>query len=111
MVDSRWVLDPASGSVIAKTTFEVPAARPGSQVLRCSSVPNSLITSAEIAAETSSSRSGVPCAAISSQTRARSVRPPPPPPYSSGMFTPMKPASPSAVHSSSQGFRSAACAM
>ena len=86
------MLEPASGSVIANTIFEVPLARRGSQVSRCSSVPNSVSTSAEIAAETTRSSSGVPAAAISSQTRTSSVSPPPPPPYASGMFTPMNPA-------------------
>ena len=76
----RRVLEPASGSVIANTTLAAPLARPGSQVWRCSSVPNSEIISAEMAADTSSSNSGVPAAAISSQTRASSVSPPPPPP-------------------------------
>ena len=108
VVEMRKVLEPASGSVIANTTLAAPLARPGSQVLRCSSVPNSEIISAEIAADTSNSSSGVPAAAISSQTRASSVSPPPPPPYSSGMFTPMNPASPRACHNSVQGRRSAA---
>ena len=108
VVEMRRVFEPASGSVIANTTLTAPLARPGSQVPRCSSVPKSAIISAEIAADTSSSSSGVPAAAISSQTRASSVSPPPPPPYSSGMLTPMNPASPRACHSSAQGRRAAA---
>ena len=36
VVASRWLLDPASGSVIAKTILLVPLARPGSQRARCS---------------------------------------------------------------------------
>ena len=103
------MLEPASGSVIAKTIVDVPAARPGSHVLRCSSVPNSAITSAQIAADTSSRSSGVPCAASSSPTIDSSVMPPPPPPYSSGTLTPMNPASASRDHSSVQGRRAAAC--
>ena len=86
------MLEPASGSVIAKTTFACPLARPGSHSLRSSGEPNSPITSAEIAAETSRSRSGAPWFAISSQTIASSTSPPPPPPYSSATLTPMKPA-------------------
>src|ERR1035437_153384 len=80
----RRGLEPASGSVIANTILAVPLARPGSQVMRCSPVPNSAIISAEIAADTSSRSSGVPAAAISSQTIASSVRPPPPPPQAPG---------------------------
>ena len=97
---SWWVLEPAFGSVIAKTTFVRPLASPGSHSLRCSSLPNSAITSAEIAAVTSRSRIGAPFAAISSQTIVSSASPPPPPPYSSETFTPMNPAAPSACHSS-----------
>ena len=77
------MLDPAFGSVIAKTTLVRPFARPGSHSLRSSGEPNSPITSAEIAADTSRRRSGVPWFAISSQTIASSTSPPPPPPYSS----------------------------
>ena len=103
------MLDPASGSVIAKTTLARPLARPGSHSLRSSGEPNSPITSAEIAAETSRSSSGAPWFAISSQTIASSTSPPPPPPYSSATLTPMKPASPSALHSSSHGVPARAC--
>ena len=109
VVARRWVLDPASGSVIAKTTFVRPFARPGSHSLRSSGEPNSPITSAEIAAETSRSSSGAPWFAISSQTMASSTSPPPPPPYSSATLTPMNPASPSVLHSSSHGVPARAC--
>ena len=74
------MLEPASGSVIAKTTFSRPLASPGSHSLRCSSVPYSAITAAEIAWVTSSSSIGAPAAAVSSQTIASSTSPPPPPP-------------------------------
>ena len=82
---------------------------PGSHSLRSSGEPNSPITSAEIAAETSRSSSGAPWFAISSQTMASSTSPPPPPPYSSATLTPMNPASPSALHSSSHGVPARAC--
>ena len=42
------MFEPASGSVIAKTILVVPAARPGSHVARCPSVPNRVMTSAEV---------------------------------------------------------------
>jgi hypothetical protein len=46
------------------------------------------------------SSAGQPVAASSSPTIDSSRRPMPPPPYSSGMFTPMKPAWATAVQSS-----------
>jgi hypothetical protein len=94
---------------MAKTTLSRPLARPGNHSLRSSGEPNSPITSAEIAADTSKRRSGVPWFAISSQTIASSTSPPPPPPYSSATLTPTKPPSPSAVQSSSHGVRVRAC--
>ncbi len=109
VVDSRWVLDPASGSVIAKTMMDVPADRAGSHDFRCSSVPKAVITSPQMAVETTSKSSGVPWAAISSPTIDSSLIPPPPPPYSSGRLTPMNPAPASRDHSSVHGSRAAAC--
>jgi hypothetical protein len=103
------VLEPASGSVMAKTIFVRPLARPGSHSLRCSSVPCSQITSAEIAALTTRSSNGAPFAAISSHTIVSSASPPPPPPYSSGTLTPMNPESPSACHSSAHSRPARAC--
>ena len=56
-----------------------------------------------IAGETTISSSEQPAAEISSPTAASADMPSPPPPYSSGMFTPRKPFSASASHSSVGG--------
>jgi hypothetical protein len=84
----RCELEPASGSVIANAILAEPSASPGSQRLRCSSVPNRAMIVPQIAGETTISSSGQPAAASSSHTAARSPSSPPPPPYSSGRFTP-----------------------
>jgi hypothetical protein len=91
--------DPASGSVIANAMIEEPSARPGSQRCFCSSVPNRAITVPQIAGETTIISSPHPAAPSSSQTRESSTIPPPPPPYSSGRFTPRKPALPASCQS------------
>ena len=57
VVDRLWLLEPASGSVMAKTTFS-PCTRPGSHAPRCSSVPKRAMSSALIAADTMISSSG-----------------------------------------------------
>ena len=54
-----WLLDPASGSVIANTIF-VPVTIGRSQRSCCSAVPKCLMSSAQIAGETRMSRSGQP---------------------------------------------------
>jgi hypothetical protein len=84
----RCALEPASGSVIENAIVVVPSAKPGSQRLRCSSVPKREMTVAQIAGDTTIISSGQPAAASSSHTAARSPTPPPPPPYSSGTATP-----------------------
>jgi hypothetical protein len=88
-VPSRWKFEPASGSVIAKTTFSEPSAMPGRKSARCASVPCRASTVPTIAGETTRSSSGQPAAASSSHTIASSVIPPPPPPYDDGTLTPI----------------------
>jgi hypothetical protein len=80
VVSSLWVLEPASGSVMAKTIFSSPLASPGSQRSRCPSVPKRASSVPQIAGDTISSSSGQPWAASSSVTIASSLMPMPPPP-------------------------------
>ena len=79
---------PASGSVIAKATFVVPAAIPRSQTSFCSSLPCRVRIEPTIAGETTISSSDLPAAEISSPTAARPDMPSPPPPHSSGRLMP-----------------------
>ena len=79
---------PASGSVIAKAIFVVPAAIPRSQRSFCWSVPWRARMLPTIAGDTTIRSSDLPAAAISSPTVASPLMPSPPPPHSSGRFTP-----------------------
>ena len=90
-MDSWWVLEPASGSVMANTILVSPLASWGSQVFCWVWLPYRAMTSPEMALETRSSSMGQPWAAVSSQTRVSSARPAPPPPNRSGRLIPMKP--------------------
>ncbi len=101
VVVMRWLLEPASGSVIANAIVMVPSAIPGSQRFFWSSVPNFAMIVPLMAGETTISSSGQPPADISSITMASSYMPAPPPPYSSGRLTPMKPSLPASDHNSS----------
>ena len=67
VVEMLWLLDPASGSVMAKAIFS-PATSRGSQAWRCSSVPKRVMSSAQMAVDTRMSSSGQPWAASSSHT-------------------------------------------
>jgi hypothetical protein len=87
-VTNRWKLEPASGSVMAKTTFSVPVAIAGRWRCFWASVPCRARIVATMAGDTTSSSSGQPAAASSSQTMESSVIPAPPPPYSAGTLTP-----------------------
>jgi hypothetical protein len=87
-VDKLCEFVPASGSVIAKATFVVPAAMPRSQRSFCASVPWRARMLPAIAGDTTIRSSDLPAAAISSPTAARPDIPSPPPPHSSGRFTP-----------------------
>ena len=87
-VEMLCELEPASGSVMANATLVVPAAMPGSQRSRCSSVPCLVTMLPTIAGDTTIRSSEHPAAEISSPTAARAHMPSPPPPYSSGRFTP-----------------------
>ena len=97
----RCELEPASGSVMANAMVIEPSAIPGTQRVRCSSVPNFAMMVPLIAGETTIISSGQPPAESSSITNANSYMPAPPPPYSSGRFTPMKPSCPASRQSSS----------
>ncbi len=99
-VARRWKLEPASGSVIAKTIFCEPSAITGRSSARCASVPCLARIEPTIAGVTTSSSNGQPAAANSSHTIANSVTPAPPPPYSSGRLTPRYPSLPASVHNS-----------
>ncbi|CQD16015.1 hypothetical protein BN970_03386 [Mycolicibacterium conceptionense] len=100
VVVMRWLLDPASGSVIAKAMVIDPSAMPGIQRFFCSSVPNLEMIVPLIAGETTIINRAAPEDAISSITSDSSYMPAPPPPYSSGRFTPMKPSLPASFHNS-----------
>ena len=110
-MDSWWVLEPASGSVMANTIRLSPLASRGSQVFCWVSLPYLAMTSPEMALETRSSSMGQPWAAVSSQTSASSARPAPPPPNRSGRLIPTKPCLARAAHSSSVAVRASACAL
>ncbi len=95
---------PASGSVMAKATFVVPAAIPRSQRSCCSGVPCSERIVPAMAGETTSMSVVIPIdAAISSATSVRPDMPIPPPPHCWGMLMPVKPAAESASQSSVGG--------
>ena len=96
-----WLLDPASGSVMAKAIFSSPDAKRGNHDCFCAVDPNWAMIVAQMAGDTTSSSSGHPLAASSSSTMASSAIPIPPPPYSAGTFTPRNPAAASSFHSSS----------
>src|SRR6201995_3203164 len=100
VVFSAWVLDPASGSVIANDRVWVPSASPGSQVRFSSGDPCAARIEPQIAGAITIISSGQPAAATSSITAHSSGRPAPPPPYSSGRCTPRNPAAPSSSYSS-----------
>ena len=102
-----WELVPASGSVMAKATLVEPAAMPRSQRSFWSAVPWRARMLPTIAGDTTISSSEPPAVEISSPTAASADIPRPPPPHSSGMFTPRKPFSASASHSSVGGSPSA----
>jgi hypothetical protein len=85
----RWLLEPASGSVMPKAIRRLPSARAGSHSRFWASVPKRAMTVPQIAGETIIMSRGLPAAPISSRTRESSVMPPPPPPYASGRLTPM----------------------
>ncbi len=89
VVVMRWLLEPASGSVMPKDIMRVPSARVGSQSSFCASVPKREMTVPQIAGGDDHHQQGLPAAPISSSTRESSVIPPPPPPYASGRLTPM----------------------
>ena len=72
VVASRWVFEPASGSVMAKAIFVVPVARPGSHRFFSWSLPNRARMVPQIAGETIMRKSGQPRAVISSRTSASS---------------------------------------
>ncbi|CAM5676994.1 hypothetical protein SCANM63S_09953 [Streptomyces canarius] len=82
VVVMRWLLEPASGSVIPKAMRRVPSASPGSHCRFWSSVPKREITVPQMAGDTTSMSSGEPAAPSSSSTMDSSAMPPPPPPYS-----------------------------
>ncbi len=107
-MDSWWVLEPASGSVMANTIRASPLASWGFCWV---SLPYLAMTSPEMALETRSSSMGQPWAAVSSQTRASSARPAPPPPNRSGRLIPTQPCLARAAHSSSVATRASAWAL
>ena len=96
----RWLLEPASGSVIANAMVIEPSAMPGIHRFFCSSVPNLEMIVPLMAGETTISSRAQPAADISSMTSDNSYIPAPPPPYSSGRLTPMKPSLPASLHNS-----------
>jgi acetyl-CoA synthetase len=65
VVVSWWLLDPALGSVMAKTTLVSPEAIGGNQSRHCSSLPYRVSSSPEIALDTNGNDSGQPCAGVS----------------------------------------------
>ncbi len=84
-----WLLEPASGSVMANAIFSSPEPKRGSHdSFCCSSEPKWAMMVAQMAGDTTSSSRGQPLAASSSRTMASSAIPIPPPPYSAGTFTP-----------------------
>ena len=67
VVVMRWVLVPASGSVMANDILTVPSARPGSQRSCSSVVPYASMIGEQIDCRTMVN-SGQPCADVSSTT-------------------------------------------
>ena len=99
VVASAWVLEPASGSVIANDMVRVPSARPGSQARFSSGDPCAAMMDPQMAGAMTIISSGHPAAETSSMTAVSSLRPAPPP-YSSGRCTPRNPPAPSSPYSS-----------
>jgi hypothetical protein len=95
----RKVLEPASGSVMAKTRMVLPATTEGTMSRFCCSVPFLRMQAVSMAV-TSMREGEKPRAQMSSKPRVRATRPELLPPYSSGTRAPRRPMSANSCQSS-----------